>query len=73
MVTVAVSVPPVLVAVTVYTADEVTVVGVPEITPVELEIVRPDGRVGDTSQVTTVPPVDVGVAGLDIALPLVRV
>ena len=50
-----------------------TVVGVPEITPVELEIVRPDGRVGDTSQVTTVPPVDVGVAGLGIAAPLVRV
>ena len=44
----AVSVPPVLVAVMVYNADEVTAVGVPEIFPVELSKDKPAGRVGDT-------------------------
>tara|TARA_B100001564_G_scaffold357959_1_gene375431 strand:- start:525 stop:701 length:177 start_codon:yes stop_codon:yes gene_type:complete len=44
----AVSVPPVLVAVMVYNADEVTAVGVPEIFPDELSKDKPAGRVGDT-------------------------
>ena len=55
IVTDAVSVPPVLVAVTVYTAEEVTVVGVPEMAPVVLDRVRPAGSVGDTDQEVTAP------------------
>ena len=48
MVTVAVSVPPVLVAVIVYDAEEVIAVGVPEIVPVEVSRDKPAGSVGDT-------------------------
>ena len=70
MVTFAVSVPPVLVAVTVYTAEDVTVVGVPEIAPVVLDRVRPAGSEGDTDQEVTVPPVEVGETVV-IAVPLV--
>ena len=72
MVTLAVSVPPVLVAVMVYVAEEVTVVGVPEMTPVVLDMVMPAGSVGDTDHDTTVPPVEVGVVVV-IAVPLVKV
>ena len=70
IVTDAVSVPPVLVAVTVYTAEDVTVVGVPEIAPVVLDRVRPAGSEGDTDQEVTVPPVEVGETVV-IAVPLV--
>ena len=70
MVTFAVSVPPVLVAVTVYTAEDVTVVGVPEIAPVVLDRVRPAGSVGDTDQEVTAPPLEVGETVV-IAVPLV--
>ena len=49
----AVSVPPVFVAVIVYDADAVTVVGVPEIAPVVLERVNPAGRDGETDHETT--------------------
>ena len=73
IVTVAVSVPHVFVAVIVYTVEEVTVEGVPSMTPVVLLMVRPDGRVGLTDQPTTVPAVEVGVAGLDIGEFFVRV
>lgn len=72
IVTDAVSVPPVLVAVTVYTAEEVTVVGVPEIAPVVLDRVRPAGSEGDTDQEVTAPPVEVGETVV-IAVPLVSV
>ena len=48
MVTVAVSVPPVLVAVIVYDAEEVIAVGVPEIAPVEVSRDKPAGSDGDT-------------------------
>ena len=47
-------------------------VGVPEITPVEVSRANPAGREGDTDQVVTVPPDEVGVAG-DIARPIVKV
>ena len=60
IVTDAVSVPPVLVAVTVYDAEDVTVVGVPEIAPVVLDRVRPAGSEGDTDQEVTAPPLEVG-------------
>ena len=49
MVTVAVSVPPVLVAVIVYDAEEVIAVGVPEIAPVEVSRDKPEGSDGDTA------------------------
>jgi len=67
-----VSVPPELVAVTVYTAEEVTVVGVPEMAPVVLDRVRPAGSEGDTDQEVTAPPVEVGETVV-MAVPLVSV
>ena len=47
-------------------------VGVPEITPVEVSRDKPAGRVGVTDQDVTVPPDEVGVAGV-IARPIVNV
>ena len=47
MVTMAVALPPVLLAVTVYEVDELVAVGVPEIAPVEVEKARPDGKEGE--------------------------
>ena len=72
IVTDAVSVPPELVAVTVYTAEEVTVVGVPEMAPVVLDRVRPAGSEGDTDQEVTAQPVEVGETVV-MAVPLVSV
>jgi len=60
IVTDAVSVPPVFVAVIVYDAEDVTVVGVPEIAPVVLDRVSPAGSEGDTDQEVTAPPLEVG-------------
>jgi hypothetical protein len=57
----AVSVPPVLVTVMVYTADGVTAEGVPLIAPVEESKERPAGSDGDTDQEMIVPPPTVGV------------
>jgi hypothetical protein len=71
IVTDAVSVPPVLVAVTVYDAEDVTVVGVPEIAPVVLDRVRPAGSEGDTDQEVTAPPLEVGETVV-IAVPFVN-
>ena len=68
----AVSVPPVLVAVIVYDAEEVIAVGVPVMSPVDVSSDKPAGRDGDTEYVTTAPPVDV-TAAVDIAVPLVKV
>ena len=62
MVMLAVSLPPVLVAVTVYIVEEETAVGVPLISPVDVLNVKPAGTDGDIDQETTAPPVDVGVA-----------
>ena len=61
MVMVAVSVPPVLVAVIVYVAEEVTAVGVPLMAPVEESRERPAGRLGETAHEVMVPPPTVGV------------
>ena len=46
IVTSAVSVPPVLLTVIVYVAEDVMAVGVPLMAPVEVEKERPDGNVG---------------------------
>lgn len=67
----AVSVPPVFVAVTVYEAEDVTVVGVPEIAPVVLDRVRPAGSEGETDQEVTAPPLEVGETVV-MAVPLVN-
>tara|TARA_B100001113_G_scaffold224_1_gene192 strand:- start:4593 stop:4775 length:183 start_codon:yes stop_codon:yes gene_type:complete len=43
-----------------YDAEDVTVVGVPEIAPVVLDKVRPAGSEGDTDHEVTAPPLEVG-------------
>lgn len=53
-------------------AEDVTAVGVPEMAPVVLEIVRPVGSPGETDHETTAPPVDVGLSVV-MAVPLVNV
>ena len=72
MVTVAVALPPVLLAVTVYVVLEDVVDGVPEMAPVEESIESPDGRDGETLQDVTAPPLEVGVTAV-MAVPLLRV
>ena len=72
MMTVAVELPPVLLAVTVYWVWDETAVGVPEMAPVELENRRPAGSVGEIDQETTVPPPALGVTVV-MAVPLVSV
>ena len=72
IVTVAVSLPPVLDAVIVYVADDVTAVGVPLISPVEVSKDKPAGRDGETDHDVTGPPLEDGVTAV-IAVPLVRV
>ena len=61
MVTLAVSLPPLLVAVIVYIADDVTALGVPLIAPVEESKERPAGSDGETDHEVIVPPFTVGV------------
>ena len=56
----------------VYVAEEVTAVGVPEMAPVVLEMLRPAGSDGETDQETTVPPVEVGLSVV-MAVPFVSV
>ena len=72
MVTEAVVLPPELLAVTVYDAEEVMAVGVPLISPVEESIESPAGRVGETDHEVMAPPLAVGVTEV-MAVPLVRV
>ena len=72
MVTLAVSVPPVLVAVMVYEAEDVTAVGVPLMAPVEVSRAKPAGSDGETEYEMTVPPVDATEAVV-MAVPLVKV
>ena len=64
--------PPVLLAVTVYVADEVTAVGVPLMAPVEESRESPEGREGETAHVVMAPPLAVGVTVV-MAVPLVSV
>ena len=61
MVILAVSLPPVLLAVIVYAADEATAVGFPLIAPVDESRVRPAGSDGETDQEVIAPPLVVGV------------
>ena len=67
-----VALPPVLLAYTVYVVEEDRAVGVPEISPLEVEKVRPVGSVGVIDHAVTVPPNADGVAVV-IAVPLVSV
>ena len=55
IVIVVVSVPPLLVAVIVYTAEAVIAVGVPLMSPVDVLMEIPAGSEGDTDQDTTCP------------------
>ena len=68
---VAVALPPVLVAVTVYEVEDEVDVGVPEIAPVDVEKERPAGSVGEIDQEVTVPSLEVGVAVV-MVVPLLR-
>ena len=61
--------PPELVAVTVYVAVDVTAVGVPEMTPVEVFSESPFGNAGDTLYETTFPVTD----GVRLAIAVPRV
>ena len=72
MVTSAVVLPPVLLAVMVYVAELVTVDGVPEMAPVEESRERPAGSEGDTDHEVMGPPLAVGVTVV-MAVPLVSV
>ena len=72
MVTSAVVLPPVLLAVMVYVAELVTAVGVPEMAPVEESRERPAGSEGETDQEVMGPPLAVGVTVV-MAVPLVSV
>ena len=72
IVTVAVPLPPALVAVTVYSVEEDTAVGVPLIPPFEESNDKPAGRVGEMDHETTAPPPVVGVMDV-IATPFVRI
>ena len=68
----AVALPPVLFAYTVYVVEEEIAVGVPEISPFEIEKVRPAGSAGVIAHEVTVPPNADGVAVV-IAVPFVSV
>ena len=72
MVTSAVVLPPVLLAVTVYVAEEVMLVGVPLMAPVEESSDSPAGREGETDHEVTVPPLELGVTVV-MAVPFVSV
>ena len=72
MVSDAVALPPVLLAVTVYVVDDETAVGVPLISPVAVEKVSPAGRDGVIDHKVTVPPLADGVAVV-MAVPFVNV
>jgi hypothetical protein len=63
--------PPALLAVTVYSANAATAVGVPEMVPVVVLKLSPPGKLGLTANALTVP-VTVGVSG-EIALPAINV
>ncbi len=54
-----------------YEVDELVVVGVPLIAPVEVEKERPVGSVGEIDQEVTAPPLEVGVT-VDMVVSLVN-
>ena len=64
MVTVAVALPPVLVAVMVYVVEADVAVGVPLMAPVDASKERPAGNDGEIDHATTAPPLDVGVTAV---------
>ena len=64
--------PPELLAVTVYVAEDVTAVGVPETAPVVESMERPAGSDGETDHAVTGPPLAVGVTVV-MAVPFVNV
>ena len=70
--TLVVALPPLLLAVTVYVAVDVMLVGVPEIAPLVVENDSPAGSDGEIDQDVTVPPLTLGVAVV-MAVPLVKV
>ena len=72
MVMLAVSLPPVLLAVMVYVADEVTAVGFPLMAPVEESRDKPAGSDGETDQEVMAPPLVVGV-NVVMAVPFSKV
>ena len=72
IVIVAVSLPPLLLAVTVNGVEGVRVVGVPEIAPVSVEKERPAGSAGAIDQEVTAPPSAEGVTSA-ISTPFVSV
>ena len=72
IVIVVVTLPPVLVALTVYVVVALTTVGVPDISPVAVSNRRPVGSAGVIVQDTTGPPVVVGISAC-IAVLLVSV
>ena len=73
MVMVAVPLPPLLVAVTVYVVDALIIVGVPQIVPLLAPNDMPVGRDGEIDQLVAGSPVTVGVTELVIGVPMVRV
>ena len=68
----AVSLPPVLVAVMVYVVEVLSSVGVPEMVPSEVSNDKPAERLGEMDHVTTSPPLMVGVTEV-MAVPFVNV
>ena len=73
MVMVAVPLPPLLIAVTVYVVEALIIDGVPQIVPLLVPNDMPVGKDGEIDQLVTGSPVNVGVTELVIAVPMVRV
>ena len=73
IVMVAVPMPPLLMAVTVYVVEPLIVVGVPQIVPLLVPKDMPVGKDGEIDQLVTGSPVNVGVTELVIAVPIVKV
>ena len=73
IVMVAVSLPPLLTAVTVYVVEPLIIVGVPQMVPLLVPKDMPVGKDGDIDQLVTGSPVNVGVTELVIAVPIVKV
>ena len=73
MVMVAVPLPPLFTAVTVYVVEALIIVGVPQIVPLLVPKDMPFGKDGEIDQLVTGSPINVGVTELVIAVPMVRV
>ena len=70
---VAVPLPPLLMAVTVYVVEPLIIVGVPQIVPLLAPNDMPVGKDGEIDQLVTGSPINVGVTELVIAVPMVRI